>query len=49
MAAEAPIIDGHPLATARAAVMEEIENRKADGEETRDLEELLKAFEGKVS
>jgi hypothetical protein len=34
-------IDGDPIATAAAALADEIEQRKADGEETADLETAL--------
>lgn len=37
--------DTNPLATAMAAVSEEIENRKADGGDTRELEELMRRLQ----
>ncbi len=39
-------IDANPLATATAAIGEEIENRKADGGETSQLEELMRRLRG---
>lgn len=43
------VIDGNPIKTARSAILEVIEMKQADGEDTESLEQVLKVLEGEHS